>query len=104
MEALNCYNTNGHKYMIWFFRLIIVLIIAIAITRTVYDINDTVPIREGEIIAANPQSDYLAPFEAQLVKVNVSEGQEVQPGDTLMVLENKDYLAQLAKTKTEIEY
>jgi hemolysin D len=50
--------------MIWFFRLIIVLIIAIAITLTICYINDTVSIKEGEIIAANPQSDYLAPFEA----------------------------------------
>jgi multidrug resistance efflux pump len=90
--------------MIWFFRVILLLIIAIAIFIGVFNINDTVSIKGGEIIASNPQSDYVAPFEAQLVKVNVSEGQKVQLGDTLLILHNKDYLAQQAKIKTEIEY
>lgn len=104
MEASNYYNMNGHRFITWFFRLILLLMFTAVILLFVFNINDTVSIKEGEIIASNPQSDYIAPFEAQLLKVKVSEGQKVQAGDTLLILENKDYLAQQAKIKTEVEY
>lgn len=70
----------------------------------VLKINETVTIREGEIVAANPQADFKAPFDAQIVKVYVKEGQPVKAADTLLVLKNPENIEQYAKTKSEIEY
>lgn len=67
-------------------------------------INETITVREGEIVSSNPQADYKAPYDAQLIKLNVKEGQPVNAGDTLMTMENPDYKEQMAKTRTEIEY
>jgi multidrug resistance efflux pump len=55
-------------------------------------------------VATSPQSDFKAPFEAQILKINVREGQPVRAGDTLLVMRNLDFLEQQAKTATEIEY
>src|SRR4051812_49275704 len=104
MEALNNYNINGHKFIIWFFRLILLLVTTVLILVFALSINDTVSIKQGEIIATNPQSDYKAPFEAQLEKINVKVGQQIHAGDTLMVIQNIDIVAQQSKTKVEIEY
>lgn len=70
----------------------------------VLQINETVTINNGEIVATNPQSDYKAPYEAQIIKVIAKEGQTVKEGDTLMLMKSLDYQEQYAKTKTEIEY
>ena len=70
----------------------------------VLQINETVTINNGEIVATNPQSDYKAPYEAQIIKVIAKEGQTVKAGDTLMLMKSLDYQEQYAKTKTEIEY
>ena len=40
----------------------------------VLQINETVTINNGEIVATNPQSDYKAPYEAQIIKVIAKEG------------------------------
>ena len=70
----------------------------------VLQINETVTINNGEIVATNPQSDYKAPYEAQIIKVIAKEGQTVKAGDTLMLMKSLDYQEQYVKTKTEIEY
>jgi hemolysin D len=104
MEALNNYNMNGYKLTIWFFRLFLIIIIVAISLLFLLSINDTVSIDEGELIAVNPQCDYKAPFEAELKKINIKEGQEVRKGDTLLILQNKDVITQQAKTKAETEY
>lgn len=68
------------------------------------NINETVAINEGEIVSINPQADYKAPFEAQIEKIYVKEGMPVKAGDTLLVLQNTDYLTQQLSRRTEIEY
>lgn len=93
-----------YNFTIWFFRLISGMAITVIVLVFVLRINETVRVNEGEIVAANPQADYKAPFEAQLVKIFVKEGQAVKAGDTLLVMRNSDYPAQQAKTRTEIEY
>jgi len=67
-------------------------------------INDAITISEGEIVATSPQYDYKAPFEGQVIEIKVKEGQPVKAGDTLVVMQNADYLEQQAKAATEIEY
>jgi multidrug resistance efflux pump len=51
--------------------------------------NDTVRFKEGQIFSDTPQLKIKAPNEVKAIKVLVKEGQEVQKGDTLFVLENK---------------
>ncbi|PSR56218.1 hypothetical protein AHMF7605_23290 [Adhaeribacter arboris] len=104
MEALSNYNIKEYNFTIWFFRLLMAIAATLILLVFALQINDAVAIREGEIIATNPQSDYKAPFEAQIVKINVKEGQPVKAGDTLLIMQNLDFLEQQAKTSTEMEY
>lgn len=104
METLNSYSMNGYRFTIWFFRMLLTIMIAAISLTFLLDINDSVSITEGELIASNPQCDHLAPFEAELLKVNVKEGQHVSKGDTLIVLQNNDYLIQEAMKKLQIEF
>lgn len=104
MEPLSNYSTREYNFTIWFFRLLLLIVTTIVVLVLVLHINETVTIREGEIVAGNPQSDYKAPFESQVVKIYVKEGQPVKAGDTLLVLKNADLAEQQAKTSTEIQY
>ena len=104
MEALNNYNFTGFNFALWFYRILLLILATMLLLLFVLKINETILIREGEIVSANPQADYKAPFEAGILKIFVKEGQQVHAGDTLMTLKNIDYADQLTKTKTEIEY
>ncbi len=104
MEALNNYNFSEFNFALWFYRILLSIIAVMIIMLFVLKINETVSIREGEIVSANPQADYKAPFEAEVVKIYVKEGQPVKAGDTLMALRNLEFAEQHNKTKTEIEY
>ncbi len=104
MEILNNYNFRGYNFTLWFFRILIFMLLTTIVLLVTVKINETITVREGEIVSSNPQADYKAPYDAQLIKLNVKEGQPVNAGDTLMTMENPDYKEQMAKTRTEIEY
>lgn len=104
MEAFNNYSFKGYNFTLWFFRLVVFIIATILLLIFVLKINETITIREGEIVSTNPQADYKAPFDAQIINIKIKEGQAVKAGDTLLVMNNPDYKEQMAKTKTEIEY
>ena len=104
MEALNNYNFSAFNFALWFFRIVLAIITTMVVLVFVLKINETVIIRQGEIVAANPQSDYKAPFEAEILKTNVREGQPVKANDTLITMRNVDFADQDAKIKAEIEY
>ena len=104
MELLTNYSTREYNFTLWFFRILLAMTVAMLFMLFALRINETVSIKEGEIVAANPQSDFKAPFEAQIVKVYVKEGQAVKKGDTMMTLLTVDFEEQRAKTKTEINY
>ncbi|MDQ4141405.1 MAG: HlyD family secretion protein [Bacteroidota bacterium] len=104
MEALSNYSIKEYNFTLWFFRLLMAIAATIILLVFTLKINDSVGVREGEIVATNPQSDYKAPYEGQIVKINVKEGQPVKAGDTLLVMQNLDLIEQQAKTATEIEY
>ncbi|MBD0365871.1 MAG: hypothetical protein ICV53_07185, partial [Flavisolibacter sp.] len=80
MEALDNYNFKGYNFVIWFFRLLLLIATIIILLVIFLKMNETVYVKEGEIVAVNPQVDYKAPFEAQIVKINVKEGQPVKQG------------------------
>ena len=69
MEPLSNYSIRGYNFTLWFFRIIAVMFIVAASLVFLLRINETVTIKEGEIVSSNPQSDYKAPFEAQIVKI-----------------------------------
>lgn len=96
MENLTHYNTKSinfikilHKILVAFLIVGVVLIFALRL-------NDTVSFKEGQIFSDTPQLKINAPNEVKIINVAVKEGQEVEKGDTLFVLENK-------KTKSDFD-
>ncbi len=96
MENSTYYNTKSinfikilHKILVAFLIVVVVLIFALRL-------NDTVSFKEGQIFSDTPQLKINAPNEVKVISVAVKEGQEVQKGDTLFVLENK-------KTKSDFD-
>jgi len=59
---------------------------------------ETAQASNGEIIAQNAAVQYLAPYEAEVLKVAVHNGAKVQKGDTLIVLYNEQVLAAYEET------
>ncbi len=104
MEAFNSYSYKEYNFTIWFFRLLLLVVTTITVLVFVLKINETVTVSTGEIVAANPQADYKAPFEAQVIKIYVKEGVPVRAGDTLLVMQNIDLMEQLSTKKTEINF
>jgi multidrug resistance efflux pump len=104
MEKFNSYTIRSYDFAKWFFRIVLLIVITFAGLLFFLQINDTVRILQGEIISTNPQSDYKAPYESQLVKINVKEGQHVSRGDTLLVIQNTEYANQHTQKSSEIEY
>ena len=106
MDPLNNYNYSirEHKFTVWFFRSLIFITFLVLILFFSIKINESVTIREGEIIADNPQNDLKAPFDGQLKAILVREGQPVNAGDTLIILENRELVAQKSKVEHELEY
>lgn len=104
MAQLNNYNIREHELGIWFFRLVLMLFATVFLLLFILKINETVTITQGEIIASNPQIDYKSPFEAQLERIKVKEGQHVVAGDTLMVISSNTLNTEYERKKTEAEY
>ncbi|HSI78222.1 MAG TPA: HlyD family efflux transporter periplasmic adaptor subunit [Lunatimonas sp.] len=106
MEPSNNYNYSirEHKFTIWFFRSLIFITLMVLILFFSIRINDSVTIREGEIIANNPQIDLKAPFDGQFKAILTREGKSVSAGDTLIILENRELVAQKSKIEHELEY
>ncbi|MDQ3276827.1 MAG: HlyD family efflux transporter periplasmic adaptor subunit [Bacteroidota bacterium] len=104
METWNNYTISSYKFTVWFFRLLLLFLVTVVVLLMVLKINETVPIREGQVVADEPQVDYLAPDEAEVAKIYVREGQSVTIGDTLVVLQNQDLVQQVARIKSEMQY
>jgi multidrug efflux pump subunit AcrA (membrane-fusion protein) len=94
------YSMNSQKFIVWFSRILFGFLLLGLILLFTVKINDTVSFTQGEIISQSPQLDLKAPFEAQLLKVYVHEGEKIKTGDTLMIVYNdanaKEYTAQNA--------
>ncbi len=95
------YSIKTRRFISWFFRLLLGFLIVTLLLLFTVRINDTVTFRQGEIISQSPQLDMKAPFEAQLSKIYVHEGEKIKAGDTLMVIYNdataKAYITQQAQ-------
>lgn len=106
MEQLNNYNYSirEHRFTIWFFRSLIFITLMVLVLFFTIKINESVTIREGEIIADNPQIDVRAPFDCHFKEVLIREGDTVEKGDTLIIVENSELIAQRNKAAHELEY
>lgn len=98
------YSTKTHQFIKWFFVLLASFIAGSLIILFTIRINDTVSFTEGEIVSQSPQFDMKAPYEAQLSKLLVHEGQKVTAGDTLMIIYNESNNRQYIAQKAEKEY
>lgn len=98
------YPVTTQKFILWFFRLLLLFVLLSMILLFTVPINDTVSFAQGEIISQSPQLDLKAPFEAQLSRVYVREGQKVRTGDTLMVIYNEANSRAYTAQKGEKEY
>lgn len=98
------YTAGTQKILLWFFRLLLGFLLLSLILLFTIRINDTVFFTQGEIIAQSPQLDMKAPFEAQLLKVYVHEGEKVEQGDTLMVIYNDANEKAYSMQKAEKDY
>lgn len=96
MENSFYYNTKSIRFIKILNRVLIAFLIIIVFLIFTIKMNDTVSFKEGQIFSDTPQLKINAPNEVKVLKVRVKEGQEVQKGDTLFVLENK-------KTKSDYD-
>src|ERR1700712_545691 len=94
------YSAKTQKFIAWFFRILVGFLALSLLLLFTVRINDTVSFTQGEIISQSPQLDLKAPFEAQLSKTYVHEGQKTKAGDTLMIIYNeansREYITQKA--------
>ena len=98
------YPAKTQQFILWFFRLLLLFVVLITFLLFTVPINDTVAFAQGEIISQSPQLDLKAPFEAQLSKVYVREGQKINTGDTLMVIYNEANSRAYITQKAEKDY
>jgi hemolysin D len=103
MEQSNnySYNITEDRFTTWFFRVLILITVSVLVLFISLKINDSVTIREGEIIAKDPQIDFIAPYDVQIKSILVNEGQAVAQNDTLLILENLQLEDQKAKATIE---
>lgn len=84
------------KIIVWL--LITVIIVGIVLVFTL-KIHETVSFQTGQLLSRNAPLVYYASSEAKVKRIYVKEGDLVQQGDTLMVLQNERLLASYHKAK-----
>lgn len=90
------YMTKELKFIKIFFRFFILFIAVVILLLVFLNINDSVEFKEGVIYSNNPQLKINTPSEVKVSKIFIKEGQSVNKGDTLFILEN-------LKTKTDYD-
>lgn len=96
MENFTHYNTKSINFIKILHKILVTFLIVVVVLIFTLRLNDTVNFKEGQIFSDTPQLKINAPNEVRIINVAVKEGQEVQKGDTLFVLENK-------KTKSDFD-
>ncbi|RZJ34466.1 MAG: HlyD family efflux transporter periplasmic adaptor subunit [Flavobacterium sp.] len=89
MENSIYYNTKSINFILILNRILVTFLLIVLVLVFALSINDTVSFKSGEIYSNTPQMKINAPNEVRVVKVLVREGQKVNKGDTLFLLENK---------------
>lgn len=71
------------------FRIILAFFVVVLVVVATVHVDDSVYFDEGLVYSKNPKIKITAPTESTIESINVSEGQKVAKGDTLLVLRNK---------------
>lgn len=95
MENSWLYKTHSIKFIKIVSRFLLIFLFVIFLLLFFLKINDSVEFKEGTIYSDNPQLKINTPNEVKVLKSFVKEGQKVQKGDTLFILEN---------LKTKVDY
>ena len=102
MEKLILRQPSAFRLIRIMFYLLFSVIVVIFVLTFTLNINDSVKIVRGELVSKNTPIRYLAQFEAKIANIRVSEGEKVRPGDTLIILENKQLQASYNKTAKDV--
>ena len=89
MENSIYYNTKSINFIKILNRILVAFLLIVLVLIFALNINDTVRFSGGEIYSDTPQIKLNAPNEVRVASVLVKEGQSVEKGDTLFVLDNK---------------
>lgn len=95
MENSWLYKTHSIKFIKIVSRFLLIFLFVIFLLLFFLKINDSVEFKEGTMYSDNPQLKINTPNEVKVLKSFVKEGQKVQKGDTLFILEN---------LKTKVDY
>ncbi len=96
MDNSILYETKSIRFIKIAFRSLLLFTIISILLVFVLKINDSVTFTEGLVYSSNPQIKMNAPNDVKVLRTLVREGQTIQKGDTLFVLEN-------IKTKIDFE-
>jgi len=102
MESFPYQNSSAINFIGIIFRIIAVFVIAVIFILALLKVNDTVTFVDGAVYSNRPQLKITCPGDAKMLKINVHEGQHVNIGDTLFVLENKKNKSEYLSVKSEI--
>ncbi|QSQ24462.1 HlyD family efflux transporter periplasmic adaptor subunit [Pyxidicoccus parkwayensis] len=93
---------NGLRFIRRMFALILGGFGLGAVLFATVEVNAVVHVREGEVLSYRPRSVHKAPYEVRVVAQYVKEGDTVQEGQLLMLLDNEEVDA--ASRKAEADY
>lgn len=96
MDTSILYETKSIRFIKIVYLFLLTTTFFSIILLFVLKINDSVSFSQGLVYSSNPQVKMNAPNDVKVLKILVREGQSIQKGDTLFVLEN-------IKTKIDFE-
>lgn len=102
MDNSTYYNTKSINFIKILNRILVGFLIIVIVLIFALRMNDTVNFKEGQIFSDTPQLKINAPNEVKIIKVLTKEGQEVNKGDTLFVLENKKTSSEFNVLNTDV--
>lgn len=95
--------TNTFWLIKTLFWIILTTILVATIIFFTVNVRDTVDVISGEIFSDSAPKQYLASEEAEVLKIFVNEGDVVNLGDTIMILQNENLSSEISNLGKEID-
>ena len=103
MELFTTKTPSSHKLIKGLFFIFLTAFLAGLTLFFTMKINLTANAPAGEIVSEEVAIQYLAPFECEVEKVLVKEGDFVNAGDTLLILSNEKMQSDLLKNQNSLD-